>query len=311
MDIKNSKSRWRRFVNDELNHIYQRSINGFNIFYDLEDYLVYYTIFSVLCRCYDIIAIGLCLMSNHIHMLIQASNRVILAKFMDHCTSVFAKEHNFHIGRNGGIFKKRFGSAPKIGYKIIRTAIAYLFNNPVEKHICSKAEEYKWNFLAYAMNSHPFSPNIPVRQLCPALRKAFKEVKNTRELNKHLKYAQLRRMMAKLTNTEKDILTDFIISAYNPFSYEQLISFYGSYETMLTAIHSNTGSEYDIKEEFDSSSDAVYEKMKEIISECGIYPIRQVTMVSIEEKMRLYRLIREKTNATARQICRFLHITTR
>ena len=134
---KKPKSRWRRFYNNELNHIYQRQINGFNIFYDIEDYLVYYTLFAVLCRCYDIIAIGLCLMPNHIHMLVKAGSRKVLAAFMDHCTSAFAKEHNFHIGRSGGVFRKRYGSAPKIGLKIIKTAIAYLFNNPVEKHLSS------------------------------------------------------------------------------------------------------------------------------------------------------------------------------
>ena len=42
--------RRRRFLEDEVHHIYQRTINRFNIFYDLEDYLVYYTIFSIFSK---------------------------------------------------------------------------------------------------------------------------------------------------------------------------------------------------------------------------------------------------------------------
>lgn len=305
---KTPKSRWRRFYNNELNHIYQRQINGFNIFYDIEDYLVYYTLFAVLCRCYDIIAIGLCLMPNHIHMLVKAGSRKVLAAFMDHCTSAFAKEHNFHIGRSGGVFRKRYGSAPKIGLKIIKTAIAYLFNNPVEKHLCSKAEEYRWNFLAYAVNPCPFSRQMPIRKMRYTLRKAIEEVRRTKAMNMHLKYYQLRRMFDGLNNEEKEILTDYIISSYNPFSYDALINHFGSYENMLVAIHSNTGSEYEINEEFDPSSDAVYEKMKEIIRADGIKPIRKVTILDIEEKMRLYHHLKARTNATNHQICRFLHI---
>ena len=37
------------------------------IFYDLEDYLVYYTVFCVLAVKYGIIVYGLCLMIDHIH----------------------------------------------------------------------------------------------------------------------------------------------------------------------------------------------------------------------------------------------------
>ena len=40
--------RRRKFVSGEVNHVYQRTRNGFNIFYDLEDYLVYFTIFQYL-----------------------------------------------------------------------------------------------------------------------------------------------------------------------------------------------------------------------------------------------------------------------
>lgn len=306
--MKKKANRRRRFFNGELNHIYQRTISGFNIFYDIEDYIVYFTIFSVLIKCYDITAVGLCLMIDHIHMLLIAGDRKILSKFMDHCTSVFVREYNFNICREGGLFRKRFGSAPKIGLKAIRTAIAYLFNNPVEKQLCKKAEEFRWNFLAYARNAHPFSGQIPYRDMRGALKKAVKEVKYAYEMNNHLKYAQVRRMFSKLNGNEKEILIDFIISTYNPFDYNKLIGWYGSYESMLTAINSNTGSEYEMNEEYNSFPDNEYEKMKSIISGSGINPIRKVTQLSAEHKAQLFKTIKGKTNASTKQISKFLHL---
>ena len=58
---RRKRVRRRRFLEDEVHHIYQRTINRFNIFYDLEDYLVYYTIISIAVRQYGVIVLGLCL----------------------------------------------------------------------------------------------------------------------------------------------------------------------------------------------------------------------------------------------------------
>ena len=129
--------RRRRFLEDEVHHIYQRTINRFNIFYDLEDYLVYYTIFSIAARQYEVTILGLCLMFDHIHMLIKSDARVRMSEFVRQVTCMFAREQNNEVGRKGSLFQARFGSAPKKGLKLLRTAIAYLFNNPVEKRLCS------------------------------------------------------------------------------------------------------------------------------------------------------------------------------
>lgn len=72
----------RRFVPGEVHHTYQRGISGFNIFYEIEDYLVYYTIFSVLSKRYNIIVYGLCLMIDHIHSLCSASDRSTFARYI-------------------------------------------------------------------------------------------------------------------------------------------------------------------------------------------------------------------------------------
>ena len=84
----------RRFKGGIVNHIYQRTQNRFNIFYDVADYLVYFTIFCTFSRQTDITVWGLCLMIDHIHGLIQADNLKTLSEFISRTTSVFVREYN-------------------------------------------------------------------------------------------------------------------------------------------------------------------------------------------------------------------------
>ena len=301
--------RRRRFLEDEVHHIYQRTINRFNIFYDLEDYLVYYTIFSIAARQYEVTILGLCLMFDHIHMLIKSDARVRMSEFVRQVTCMFAREQNNEVGRKGSLFQARFGSAPKKGLKLLRTAIAYLFNNPVEKRLCSRVEEYQWNFLAYALSPHPFSDPLILGRASLSLKRAVKEVDLAESEDRHLRYVQLKRLLSKLDEREKMQLVDHIISIYKPFDYEEVIACYGSYEDMLTAINSNTGSEYDIKEDRYRFSDIEYIRMGEILHDAeGLKELRKVTGLEMDEKMRLFKVLSKHLSCDNLPIVKFLHI---
>ena len=306
---RRKRVRRRRFLEDEVHHIYQRTINRFNIFYDLEDYLVYYTIISIAVRQYGVIVLGLCLMFDHIHMLIKTDARIRMSEFVRQVTCMFAREQNNEVGRKGALFQARFGSAPKKGLKLLRTAIAYLFNNPVEKRLCSRAEEYRWNFLAYALSPHPFSDRLIIGQASRALKRAVKEVDLAESEDRHLRYGQLKRLLSKLDEREKMQLVDHIISIYNPFEYDEIIKCYGSYDDMLTAINTNTGSEYDIKEDRYRFSDIEYVRMGEILHDIeGLKDMRKVTGFEIGEKMRLFEVLRKHLSCDNLPIAKFLHI---
>lgn len=306
---RKTRVRRRRFQEGEVHHIYQRTINRFNIFYDSEDYLVYFTIFAIAARQYGVAVYGLCLMFDHIHILLKSETRVAMSEFVRQVTSMFAREQNNDVGRKGSLFQARFGSAPKKGLKMLRTAIAYLFNNPVERGLCGRAEEYIWNFLAYAVSDHPFSEPIVLGIASQPLRKALKEVDKAEAEGRHLRYGQLRRMFSKLDRRECRQLTDHIISIYNPVENDDLIRCYGTYQEMLIAINSNTGSEYDIKEERYRFSDMEYVKMLDVLRQDeGVKSVRNVTLADIDEKMRLFGVLRHRLSCSDRVIAKFLHL---
>ena len=297
----------RRFRRGVCNHVYQRTIDRFNIFYDTIDYLVYFTIFCVSASKYKVTVLGLCLMIDHIHSLVTASCKSVLSNFISNVTSVFVREYNSSLGRKGPLFEKRFGSAPKIDKKRLMSAIIYLGNNPVEKQICSKAELYQWNFLAYMVSSHPFSDPIPDK-VSENLETALGVVDWCHASGKYLNHALLQNLWKKLSGQERKQLADYIIVKYNVIDYVGLKSYFGSYEQMLLSMHSTTGSEYDLKEFTDKSSDIIYHEMKRCLSESGGGMCRKMIIQPLNLKRELFRYLKSCTGATHSQIRKFLHL---
>ena len=296
----------------ELNHNYQRTLSGFNIFYEIEDYLVYFTIFSIVAKTLGVEVYGLCLMIDHIHSLVAADTNEIYSKFMAKVTSVFVKEYNKEHGRSGPLFSKTFGSAPKLGLKLIRTAIAYLFNNPVERHLCKLAQDYRWNFLAYAKSGNPFSDELIIRKASANLKRALQTVDGTYVRNRYLTYAQLKRLFAGLDKKEKDQLIDYIIVRYNVIRYDILTTkCYDGYENMVIAINSNAGSEYEIKEHKWSRSDVEYRELYKYVHDHGYANAADVISMGVDAKLNLLIDMLRETQASKLHICKFLHLQVR
>ena len=299
----------RKFIKDQVNHTYQRSVSGFNIFYEVEDYLVYYTIFSVMSRRYGMVVYGLCLMIDHIHTLTTTSSCKTFSKFMSNVAIQFVKEYNRYHNRVGPLFSECFGSAPKAGLKLLRTAIAYLFNNPVERLLCKRAQEYRWNFLAYAASDNPFSDPLVLKKASRRLRRALKEVDGTVKRNEYMTYVQLKRMFVGMDAREKNQLIDYIIVRYNIIRYDDLITkCYDGYENMLMAINSNAGSEYEVQELRYGRSDAEYRYLYKYVHEKGFKDAGEVISLPADSKFKLMVDMMNETSVSKLQICKFLHL---
>ena len=303
------KYKKRRFVRDGCIHVYQRSVNGFNLFYDSEDFIVFYTIVSVLSKHYKVRLMGMCLMIDHVHILVSADSIDDISSFVRHFTSLFVLEFNHDIGRKGPLFHKSFGSAPKQGGKKIRSAIVYVGNNPVEKNICDRAEQYRWNFLAYLDCVAPFSEYIPFRKSSGMLKKAMKEVRIMTVSNRYLTYAQVRRLLGSVDGNEREFLIDYMIAGYYPFDKDALLSYYDSVEDMRIAMKSTAGSEYDIKEQYYSGTDVVYYGMMNVVRrDFHIEPVKKVIALPLSQKIAIARFLQKKMPVSAFQILKFLHL---
>ena len=256
---------------------------------------------------YGIKVLSLALMPDHLHGSYLARRREELSGFIRDYTGPFTYRYNQICGCKRQLFNRHFGSAPKMGDKSIRTNLVYLGNNPVERKLTIHAEDYRWNFLAYYKNPHPFSEKLVLRRASQPLRRAVAEVKACRKDNKPLSYNALKRMMSPLTQEEKQQLTDYIITAYNVIDYETAISYFGSYEEMIDAMHIATGNEYDINEVFVGRDDRVYAKMvNRIMDEVRPADIHEILTYPLQDKQKLYNRLLSIQGATKKQVAKFL-----
>ena len=273
----------RRFCAGGVLHVYQRTISGFNIFYSLEDFLVFYTIIAVKARKFKINLLGLCFMIDHLHLLVTGDNINQISRFISEYTSLFVREFNSWVGRTGELFESAYGSAIKTEIKKIRSAIAYLFNNPVEKMLCTSAEGYRWNFLAYYDPLYQL-PHKKMREYSQAMRRAIKVVDSHFKKGQHLKHALLDILYNTIDSNEREFLTEYIIWKYLPFDIEATNSYYKSYADMVRAINSNTGSEYDITEKHYCKTDVPYREMISVVKKSRLKRVHDVIVATEEEK---------------------------
>ena len=250
------------------------------------------------------------MMFDHAHFLVISENIKELSGFVDRFASWHVHEYNSHIRRKGKLYHKNFGSAPKWNDKDIRSAINYVGNNPVEKKLCNRAEEYRWNFLAYAISKNPFSEEYIASKVSKKLRNAIREAKEMAEQNLPLKYVHLNRMMKRLSSKERQQFIDQVITMYLPFDYQALIGYFGSYDLMIEAMNSNTGSEFDINEPKDASSHTIFRYMIEYLGKI-ISPIDigKITTLPEQEKNLLAIELRSRFKINDWQLRKFLHIT--
>lgn len=280
------------------------------IFYTISDHLLYFTIFCTVVPKYNVTALKLVQMPDHLHHSMIENESGQLGACLDLVTSLFVREYNKAHGRKGPMFDTPFGRAPKKTDKSIRTNLTYLDNNPVERKLAEKAEEYRWNYLAYAASDHPFSPKIVLRKASMPLRRALKMVRARYAKGRYLTGTLLRKMFASLPNKmECEQLTDYIVSTYSVIDHNAATGYFKSYGDELITAHANTGSEYDIKEHFIGRSDACYVKMTKALLTSGLVEdVHEVFSMTPEQKRKTFKYINVRVEAPGKQIAAFLHI---
>ena len=306
------RGRNRFFSRGIVNHIYQRPVGGEVIFYNVSDYLVFFTVFCVTASRYDVRVFKLCQMPDHIHVSVAAAGKDVLSAFVRDYTAIFVREHNRTCHREGPFFHSPFGSVPKYGDKKARSNFIYVDNNPVERRLSGQAEEYRWNYLAYAAGPHPFSEPFNRSEASRAMLRAVGLVAARHAAGQFLTYPLLQGMFRRLSRKEGLQLVDIIVSTYNVIDYEGAIRFFDSYEEMLTACHSTTGSEYDLNEVFVGKDDRWYARMGNLLmKQYDLEDIHDMLAYPLEKKYELFLFLRDRTLASPGQIAKYLRMPLR
>lgn len=299
----------RVFKDGAIQHIYQNTVDGFLIFYSVRDYLVFFTLLSIAARKYNVKILGVCLMPDHIHILAIAGRKEDLSQFVCYYTSRFVLLYNPTVNRSGQFFRHSFGSAVKINDKKSRSAIAYLYNNLVEKKLADDVESGQWNFLQYAVRNNPFStPLVSAKARWP-MRRALQMVRIHREQDLPLNYPLIERITKQLNVMEKKQLTDYVIQQYNCIDYPEVIKFFGSYDAMITAFNTTTGSEYDVREVHHKESDAIYHTItKYLLDHYPIVSVKDIFFLTEKERKNMAVNVARATSAPWFQVAKYFHL---
>lgn len=300
----------RRFRYGCVHHVYQRPVEGIVLFHTRRDFLVFLTIFFSVKQKHRVRILGVCPMVDHLHGALEAETKEDLSAFVQEYTSKFVKEYNYSLDRSSGrLFPRRFGCAPKRDDKKARTAISYVYNNAPERKLCNRAVEYQWNLLAYALDRYPFSEPIDLTKRSGAMRKAMSIVRAFHRKGCFLGYAVLGRLFKDLSRKEMLQLTDFILSTYCDVDFERATSFYGSYDEMIIAIDSNTGSEHDIQEEWVGNTDMVYAQMGRLLRwKTGSADLKAILKLPEEKRRELCDYLVSQADYNRRQVEKYLQL---
>ena len=262
-------SNYRRYIDGSSHHVYNKGIEGNIIFYSHWDCILYLTLYYLLGKQYGITTWAFCIMPNHVHSNVSAHSYEHFESFHRDLFSKFTLEYNNGHSREGGIFKRPYGYAPKTYAKRIRENISYICNNPVVGNISTDIDGYKWNLMALRATNNPFSEKIILRKASNPLRRSIVLLRYYHETGMPLTYVRQRRLFTGLDPNEIKQLTDRIISFYNCLDYTAIANIYGGdINNAIIAINANTGNEYDIPEDKEDYS-AYYEMLK-ITSKSGI-----------------------------------------
>lgn len=299
----------RRFVPGALNHIFFMSRDGGVLFYLTSDRLFFYSLLAVIARRYNVVVVGVCIMFTHVHLMVRAEDLAQLQAFMGQLlkalSTVFRKDRNLE----GPVLKTPFGSAPRVASKQQRSSLIYLFNNPVEKHLCQRAEEDRWTFLAfYDGTVSPFSAPLVKRNASRRLRNACAVVDAESAAGRYLRPALLRRLSCGLRREELEQLSDYVIVKYPCIDYRLAVELFDGFERMLRTAEATTGKEFDIGEEFSPESDVPYREMIRLAAGAHLLDGWKLLHLDPESRAQWIRKFRSATHATDRQIGKFLHL---
>lgn len=301
------KSRTSRFYAGALQHTYKITKDFGILFYRLEDRLMMFTIRSMTARKHKMKVVCASYMYTHIHEVLLPVDKRQMDAYERDCDRLFVSSYNTDTGRTGPLFKREYGFSSKVSVKEQRTCIIYVLNNHPEKKLCRYAIDSRWNFLAYSNSAHPFSDPLNRHSASYYLREAIKTVDMEFEAARYLKSQMIRSMLKKLSRpAEREQLVDYIISRYMYCDFEYAVRLFGSYDNLVLATQSMTGSEYDVGETYDKYSDVPYEEMTALAERDGLLGCgMKVLHLQETERMHYANRYRRLTSAAEKHIRAF------
>lgn len=147
---------------DHYYHIYNRGINGENLFYSTENYLHFLKLYKKYI--YPIAeTFAWCLLKNHFHLLVKIRSENEIKTFFSinsekackkpsqqfsHLFNAYVQAINKQKNRHGSFLEKPFRRKHIKDEIYLKNLILYIHNNPIQHNFVKKLSNYNWSSYA-------------------------------------------------------------------------------------------------------------------------------------------------------------------
>ncbi len=128
-------------------HITQRGNRREDVFFGVEDRILYLKWLQAYCKKYGVEILAYCLMTNHIHLIAVPKKEDGLQRVLKPLHMRYAQRINRAQGWTGHVWQGRFFSSP-LDDAYMWAAIRYVERNPVRANMVARAEDYPWSSAA-------------------------------------------------------------------------------------------------------------------------------------------------------------------
>ena len=135
----------RILLSDVCYHVISRGNQRQNVFCCDDDFSHFRKIAWKYKNKFDAKILSYCLMTNHIHLLIDPSDKFAINKIMHGINLAYTKHYNHKYKKCGHLWQGRFKSFVISKDSYLLNCVNYIEYNPVRAKIADKPEDYPWS----------------------------------------------------------------------------------------------------------------------------------------------------------------------
>lgn len=175
--------RARQYSQSGLYHIVFRGINRQNIFEEDVDFIQFKSITKDLKQEMQFQIYAYCLMSNHVHILLNECSTGDISLIMKKLLVRYAGWFNRKYLRSGALIGSRFKSKPVDKDEYLLPLVRYIHQNPIRAKTVTDLNDYKWS--SYSEYIHESSMTDTEFILSMMDKKSFKKYHLQKETESH------------------------------------------------------------------------------------------------------------------------------
>ena len=143
----------------QVYHIYQRGSRQQTVFRTRAQLISYLDHFDRLARRYRVRVHAFCLMSNHVHFVLEPLIKWGISHLMQHLQSHYARQIHQSLGLTGHLWRNHFHAKPIKSASQYRATLLYVEQNPTAAGIAKRAHLYDYS------SAHAHAANLSYHQL--------------------------------------------------------------------------------------------------------------------------------------------------